>query len=132
MPSAAIDLASSREPVEYRSRRAFRDRPIQKTRQRGRFVGVEGNESDITRPRNLDSRKGRQKSPGRHIRLHDGQGADSYAETIDYGLQCDKEMVENAPTLFWPMRQPRVFQPVGPIPGRVSLLRSTWLTISPG
>jgi hypothetical protein len=98
------------------SRRTFRDRPIQKTRQRRCFARVEGNEGDITRPLNPDCRKRRQKSPGRNIRLRDRQGADRYAETADHGLQSDKETVENAPTLFWPMRQPRAFQPVGPIP----------------
>jgi hypothetical protein len=55
--------------VAQPSRRPFRDQPIQKTRQHRRFAGVEGNEGDIARSRDLDSRKRRQKSPSRNIRL---------------------------------------------------------------
>jgi hypothetical protein len=44
------------------------------------------------------------------------EGSNSNSKTIDYRLECDEEMVEDASPLFGPVRETRTFQPVGPIP----------------
>ena len=51
-----------------------------------------------------DCRERREDTTARHIGLKHGQGAYSDSKTIDDCLERDEEMVEDAPSLFGPMR----------------------------